>query len=518
MATRTWSSAASTDLNDVANYSGSGAFLTTDDLVFDNTSVVNATATESLSVNSVTVAATYSGNMTFSGYSITCANGNVSFDGIGTLNLGNGITMSGASATFHVGSGVGTVTATSCVVTMNGTTAMVIDDDKGCAFKMLILGVNAKIANNGNAASVYSNVTTPFIMGASSSLVNNKTLKFVLTGPSAFTSLGSGYAISGSQAINFQVGENSITVTLPSITTTNTPLILVESGASKTGWTFQLTGAINAGTANLDIAVANANSTGTFDFNGQNIICGSFRSGAFTTTNNVTLDYSSGTFSVTSFAGSVYNASCTISENFQSSQWTCSGNWTFGSNHTIDPGTSKVTITNTSTITSNAKLFYDLIINASGKTITLADALSVHDFTVTEGTLTGNFSTTCSGDASFSVSTTLYRLIMTKATSRTITVLAGGTLTLSNVTDTNLNGSAGALTQWRSTILGTAFNLSIPGIITLTYQNPQDSAASAEITANDGTSLNWGGNTNWTFPTVSASRKRSFIYKVFKGD
>ena len=55
MATRTWSSAASTDMNDTANYSGSGSFAT-DDLVFDNTSVVNATATAGITCNSKNVA------------------------------------------------------------------------------------------------------------------------------------------------------------------------------------------------------------------------------------------------------------------------------------------------------------------------------------------------------------------------------------------------------------------------------------------------------------------------------
>jgi hypothetical protein len=41
---------------------------------------------------------------------------------------------------------------------------------------------------------------------------------------------------------------------------------------------------------------------------------------------------------------------------------------------------------------------------------------------------------------------------MNKATTRTITVAATKTLTLTNLTDTNLNGSDGALTLWRQSV------------------------------------------------------------------
>lgn len=71
MATRTWSSASSTDMNLATNYSGSGALLTTDDLVFNNTSVINATASGNLSVASLTVGDNYSGVMNISGRTIT---------------------------------------------------------------------------------------------------------------------------------------------------------------------------------------------------------------------------------------------------------------------------------------------------------------------------------------------------------------------------------------------------------------------------------------------------------------
>ena len=55
MATRNWTGTVDTDMNDGANYDGSGSILTTDDLVFSSGSGVTATATAHLHVNSLTI-------------------------------------------------------------------------------------------------------------------------------------------------------------------------------------------------------------------------------------------------------------------------------------------------------------------------------------------------------------------------------------------------------------------------------------------------------------------------------
>ena len=502
MAIRTWSSLGSNDLNLATNYSGAGALLTTDDLVFDGTSVIAATASANLDVKSITVAAAYTGNMSFSGFTAIYENGNASFDGIGTLNLGNGITLNGASSTLHIGAGVAAVTATSCAITMNGTTAMIIDIDKTTVAKSLILGNGAIVTNSGVSYFIVSD-TNPFVMGTNSRFTNSGLLYIRLTASGNFMTLGSGYIISGATALQLEINANSITGTVPAVTTQNTPLYITENGV-KTGYTILFGGTINTGTGRMDIVVSNAGSSGIINFNNQNVICGNFYAGNANATATSVINYGSGTFSVSQYAGSSLNlGSCT--QNFQSSQWLCSGGWIFGSNHIIVPGASQVTITNTATITSNGKSFYDFVINAAGKTITLADALSVHDYTKIIGTQAGNFNTTCSGDALFSVSTTLFRLIMTKATTRTITVVTGGTLTLTNLTDTNVNGTPGALTRWRSTTPGTQFNITIPAPITLTYQNPSDCVSSQTVTVTDGTSANGGNNFRWLFNVVITS-------------
>jgi hypothetical protein len=71
MATRYWLGSINSDLNDASNYSGSGALLTSDALIYDSTSSVDATATASLSVQSVTVSSSYSGSFKDMGQSMT---------------------------------------------------------------------------------------------------------------------------------------------------------------------------------------------------------------------------------------------------------------------------------------------------------------------------------------------------------------------------------------------------------------------------------------------------------------
>jgi hypothetical protein len=510
MATRTWNSTGSTDLNDGVNYTGSGALLETDDLVFDGTSVVNATATNNLIVASINITAAYSGAMSFAGYTAFYNTGDATFDGSGTLNFGNSITLNGNSATLHVGSGVGAVTSTACSIVMNGVTAMVLDIDKTCYFKTLTLGIGAVITNSGAGFLIVQGATTPFIMGNNSTLTNNAVIIFALTANALFYTIGSGCTIAGSSIIYFWLLSSLTTITFPAITILNTPISIFDGADYLGGWTIIATGAVNVGTGTFRIYCVGSGSEGVIDFNDQNVTCGDFYTGINQANEKCTVNFKSGSFSISSFNGNTYHAAGEFNANFQTSQWFCSGNWIFGDSHTIVPGTSLVTINNTSTITSNGKSFYDLILDAPGKIITLADNLSCHDITVTAGTiLAGNYTVTCSGDALISGSLTFNRLIMTKPTTRTITVSAGTTLTLINLTASNLNGSSGALTQWRSGTPGTRFNLVIPSPITLTYQNPMDVNSSEVITANDGTTVDGGNNIKWSIPPVIITNPES---------
>jgi hypothetical protein len=374
-ATRTWTSAASTDMNLSANYDGSGALLTTDDLVFNNTSVVNAAATAPLSVNSVTIASNYTGTWSLSGQTLTCAAG-FSDDGItGAHNYGDGITCNGASSTFHVGSGVGTVTATSCAVTMNTVTAGILDVDKGVNFKSLVLGASATVATTGTTTS-FSNSTTVLTLGANAALSLGANMALTLTGACDAYSLGAGYSITGAGTLSIFTNVAGA-INLPAMTKANA--FYIRSTVS--GSVVTLTGAISCGVLRILTVV----STLTFNQGENAITCSDLNfgiSGAGTGTFNFTNAINLATFDCSS-----YNSG-TVNGNFDNSVITCTGSWTYGSNHIINPGTSTVTFNGTGaqTITSNGKIFYDITANNTGTSfITRADSLTCHDLTLTDG-------------------------------------------------------------------------------------------------------------------------------------
>jgi hypothetical protein len=86
---------------------------------------------------------------------------------------------------------------------------------------------------------------------------------------------------------------------------------------------------------------------------------------------------------------------------------------------------------------------------------------------------------------------------MASLATKNITIGAGKTMVLTTLTDTDINGSAGALTRWRSSIDGTQYSINIPAPITLQYQNPKDCISNFLISADDGTSIDGLNNINW---------------------
>ncbi len=507
MATRTWSGAVDTDMNNPANYDGEGDLLTTDDLVF-NAGAIAATASANLDVNSITTTSGYSGNMSFAGFTLTCQNGNAVFAHTGTLNLGNGLTVNGATAIFSIASGVGTLTTINCILTVNGTTNVTFTLNKAATFMAFVGGPNGICTTGGTETPIFNaTIDTPPLTVGNNFILNNNGgigMYFRRTSSGPMLQVGTGYTLTGTKSYFFMANASDITVSFPSFTYAGAiAVFFAEAATSQKGVTLNLAGNFTSASGELNIRTIATSGTFTFNTNNFNVTAGK----------NMSLGALSGGIAVYNMGSSAVNlgiydgmrsgwngAVSTI--NLQSSIWSCSGNFTWGTLSTVVSGTSCITFTNTSTITSNEKSFYDFVINATGKTITIADALSCHNITKTAGTITGNFSITFSGNAMFSVTTTLYRLIRTPGVTGTITVKDGATLTLLNLTDTDLNGVSGALTQWMSSLTGTQFNLVIPDVITLTYQNPKDCNSDKVITVNDGTSVDGGNNTNWTFPSI----------------
>lgn len=479
------------------------------DVTINNTATAGTTFADAPSLHTLTVSATNTQAVTWVGFVLT-ASGNVTIDGSGTLNCGNGITANGASSNVHFGSALGTVTATSCAITMNTSTAGVLDCDKATTFLGIIIGNSSVVTFNGAASVIFSSTSAPltFTNGGTLTLSSRMDLSRSTTGNIITVSAGTP-TISIGDAITsrWDINGPGITLSIPALTITGGTSSLISITNQGFSGTWQMTGNLVV-PGILDITSLTFNVTNTFNTQNFALSAGTLEPGASAAGGTFNINYGSSLVSVSSYTGNVYNTG-TINDNFGTSVFSVAGSWTFGSNHTITgtAASQSITITNTATITSNGKVFPGaLVINAAGETITLADALSVAgNLTVTAGTLAGAFATTCAGDVTVSVSTTFNRLILTKPTTRTVTIGAGTTLTLTNLTNTNVNGSAGALTQWRSSIPGTTYNMSIPAPITLQYQNPRDNVASALVTADDYTSTDGGHNTNWKFPPVGSS-------------
>ena len=407
MATRTWSGSFDSDLNNSANYDGSGALLTSDDLVF-NTGGISATASASLSVNSVTTTSGYSGNWSISGYTLTVS-GSVSFNHTGTLNMGNGFTLNGNSTSLYIGSVAGAYSAvgSSCNITFNGT-GITFSTSKNFYFKSLTLGNSASASLNDAGYGCYiQSATGPLLtLGTNSTLtvgVGNQ-LRLYVTADMTVWSLGSGYTMNGTGSVVVQVSVSNVTVTVPGIVNTTCSYFMFTNSAYIA--TFNVTGDINVGSKIFycQAVTANASENFTVNFNSSNITCGSMRHGVGTglSVGKATLNYGSGSHTIDAFYASDTN-SPTSYFNLQSSTWVCKGNWTFAATHVVNAGTSQITFnTNSANITLAGNSLYDVICNEATKTFTALDAFSCHNLTLAAGNWSNNASTiTASGDANF---------------------------------------------------------------------------------------------------------------------
>lgn len=480
------------------------------DLIFNKT-VGAISLSDSLTCKSFSVSATNSSSITWAGFTVTTTLG-CSLDGTGTYNLGAGITCNGASSTLYMNSTVSTVTASSCVLTFNGTTGMVLDIDKASiTFKSIVLGASAIVTNSSGQDLIFNGgATTPLTLGASATFTVNTSITFARTTSGDFYSLGAGYTLNGSAVMIFSPFNTGLTVNMPALTYTGTStwhgVLYGNLGYASTN--IVITGSINFGTAGM-VYVQSGTNVGTDALtinSGLTVTCAYLKMGESGSTNRTfTLNCNNAVLDINGyFETTTYNTGYTIIE-LDTSTWTISGDCDIGTNTTVNDPTTCVGWTFDGTgalsLTSAGKTLPNLTFNKTGGSSALSDALTCGNLTITSALNTATFTTTCGGDLTDNVGTTFNRLIMSKVTTRTITVAATKTLTLTNLTDTNLNGTLGALTQWRSGTPGNQFNVTIPAPITLTYQNPQDCVISQVTTVSDGTSVNGGNNnTNWIWP------------------
>ena len=389
---RTWNGG-STDMNAAANWTGgAGALSATDSIVFDATSAVNATASAAVSVGNMKTAG-YLGAISFSGKTLTTVNG-FNLTHAGTTNLGNGITMSENGALVF-GSGIGAVTGNFITITFNGIDTL--KNNSGYAgVAKLSVGNSGSLVYNKENASLYIPGTPWLVLGTNSkfSLENNMTITLKYTASCQTMSLGSEYTFNIASGSTFAIRSSTGKVidTIPAMTITGGGIFSVYDANTSEGkqtWVFSGSiikpiGVITLYNSGISKSIHKLN----------NITTSKLSIGQSGTTSFDTFVFYGYTYDLDMMDLSTYNPASGASpvDSLQSSIINCH-TWIGGTNHSIIPGTSVVTIDSTGTVTSAGKSFYRFHVSAAGavainRTVTLADAFSCLD---TLGILAGLF-------------------------------------------------------------------------------------------------------------------------------
>lgn len=396
--TGTWTSTSSTDANDVDNYSWyppipPTALDATCSLRFIDTTGTEASATfgQNTTVKTIQTVSGYAGNISWSGYTLTCESFN--FADNGTLHMGNGVVFSSSRKRSTIASTVGTVTSTSCTLFVSGPRDS-LNDAKGQVFARLRLAPSSSYYQWGSNNTTFLCANRPIWAegGASDTVVLGAVFNVKLNGSGDFIYQPSQmvWTADASYILWFRFGASNIRGNLPATTYTfsNTQIAIAPDASAESDSVF-FTGNITCNI--LNIAFSNSNvRTPYFNANGYNITANStLYCGTNQATTAIT-KWGSGNISAAAVDFSSYNGG-TNRDSMETSKWTVAGNWSRGSTHTFNwqPG-SQVTFTNTASITGGMT-FRDVIINAAARTVTTPDSVRARTVFVTAGARTGTW-------------------------------------------------------------------------------------------------------------------------------
>ena len=383
---RVWDGSESSDMNVSDNWTGgSGTPSSTDSLVFDATTSTDATASADLDVGAINSLSTYTGNISFNGYNHSYTS-DALFGHTGTLDLCDTLTMTGASATLQFNNTVTTLTASSCVVIMQGETGMSFVDNENILMDRLIIDSFAVVTVSGSGAYFrVSGKDSALILRDSCSFTNNKPLSFSISTLSVTPFLvGNGVTWNGTGYVAWGGGGATTVVTIPEFTYTGGGYFNNGAWPNTTG----LGGNIDLGTAQFTV-YSGLNQVTTLNTNGYDMICGRLAIGKNSGSGRMVADFDSSTLDIVD-----YNpyALGTNKYDFGSSQWTVSSNWAFVDGDTIDMGTSKLTFDGASqTLMKDfGYLFYDIEVNKTTAPgtwayVDTADSSRMNDLTLTNG-------------------------------------------------------------------------------------------------------------------------------------
>lgn len=368
------------------------------------------------SVYSLTASATNTQVISWTGTTMTTTGGAITLDGSGSHNFGTGIIL-GTAGALNLNSTLGSYTASSCIITCNGTN--VLDIDRDGTFKQISVAAAQSCVSSGTGTVVLINSDYVLVTGAGATLTLSQPYRLSRSTTGTMFSWGATTTFNGTGNMLIYASTNSgLTLTIPATTYTGSGIFALNDQGGVAS-TITLGGAI-ALSNGFDIYAQRAGAIlTTFNSADYAITCGAMRLGKSSTTLNCDIDFNFGASVVTcaSYNGTTYNSATAPSPdvNMQTSAWTCTGAWTNGSNHTMTFLTSTANKTGaaSSKTTPAGKTFYNFNIAKTGNvkdTIAQGDSLLCTNLGITGGgmfqysnsplRITGNYSRT-SADSNY---------------------------------------------------------------------------------------------------------------------
>jgi hypothetical protein len=300
----------------------------------------------------------------------------------GTKTYPRGIILNGASGVFKIAGTSGAITATSCALTMNTTTAGAIVINKASiTFGPLI--INGSVEYSGTGASCTFAADTRALTMENGSKLNITGASFLIavTGSGRSFCLGTNDTITGTKTISRIISGNGLIDTLSKIFWTSTGSITLNNGIPSTQNSIYMTDTLNAATG----AVTSAGGSSGIIFLTNNFPVYASQFLVYSNSTGTSLvKLGSATHAFGSFDVSLANA--TTTDSLQGCTINLSGNMTLSATSVFVAGTSTVNVTNTSTVTTANKHFWNLVCNGATKVITFVNRLVCeNNFTITAG-------------------------------------------------------------------------------------------------------------------------------------
>ena len=514
---RVWNSSSDTDMNDGSNYHPTGVIDAGDDLVFDGTSVVNATATASLSIATINAVVAYTGIFNDGGQDITVDTAfNMSSGGAYTAT--GTLTMTGDGDLIVNPTGVRSLTTCEFDVQGTGSISGVANFDIGkltcaAAGKTTTITVPTILRSND-----------PLALGGGSLILNMSGIYFAGTG--SYTYDQNGTTITGTANFFFQVRGAGETVTIGAFTYEG-GITYIESYNTSGIGTYDITGNM---LAKGIYTISRAAGAMIFNCGGHDITTSNTYRLTVGQTNGaygiLTINLEGSTFScggIIQHSGSTQDDKTII--NIADGEFIFTNVGAAGyvsyfySKVIFTQTTGKMAIsTNNGNIFTKGSIMPNIEIDQVGKTVTLQDSFkSLGNLIVTAGAFVHNSQTmqftedtivttlasalpVCTFDKDFTINDTctIARLIMTAG--KTATFEQGETFTITAYTTGDWNNAI-----LRSTVDSTAFTVVMPSALAMRGVDVKDCTSDTHtMTVTNGRDST--GNTNWTFV-----RKRVFI-------